>query len=228
MTTFRETARIIRRVATAAVVVVVGVLTVALVAIALLPNLGVRSMVVTSGSMEPTIRTGGVAFVADVDPDDIVIGDIITFVGGSHGRLTTHRVIDLRTIENQLYFRTQGDANDTPDVDLASAEAVVGRVRFDLPYAGRVLGHVQHPFVRYLLVGGASAWMVITNAVGLGRALRRRRSGCETPVATTTTAVLLVVVLLATGAALRGVSTTVATLTDVVDVADNAFTTGTW
>ena len=74
-----------------------------------------RTMVVTSGSMAPTIRPGDAVIIRG-DDDGYAVGDVVTF-SGARGRMTTHRVISVRKISGRTFLQTQGDANATPDVD---------------------------------------------------------------------------------------------------------------
>lgn len=203
-------------------------LTVGMGAIALLPQLDARAMIVTSGSMEPTINVGGLVIVEEVDPRAVTAGDVITFNGYSSENLTTHRVIDRKVVAGRLHFRTQGDANDTPDVDLAPGEGIVGRVRVDVPYAGRALAEVSRPELRYLALGGLSVWFVVANSLALREAVRARAVGSGDRGAARTGLCLAVAVVIVAAAAILHVDTTVAVLTDAEAVSDNAFATGTW
>lgn len=203
-------------------------LTVGMIAVALLPHVGARAMIVTSGSMEPAINVGGLVIVEETDPEQITVGDVITFNGYGGEGLTTHRVIDRSIVGGRLHFRTQGDANDTPDVDLAPAEGVVGRVRADLPHAGRVLAEFSRPELRYLALGGVSVWLLAANALALAAALRNRR-----PVTTDAGTIgigrcLVIAVVLVSAAVTLQTRTTAAILTDSTPITDNTFTTGTW
>lgn len=226
----RLSSRLIRGAVRIALALVVGGITMGLAAVALLPSFGARSMVVTSGSMEPTINTGGLVIVEEVDPERIEVGDVITFNGYSGEGMTTHRVLSRNVVAGRLHFQTQGDANDTPDVDLAPAEGVVGRSALDVPYAGRILSELQRPQVRVIAVGGPALWLFVRNAIALARS-----TGIRAPVlprgrrAMTTSGVVLIV-LLAVGLGIghfdmRG---SAAVLNDGVTITDNAFSTGTW
>src|SRR5690606_12129780 len=98
-------------------------------------------------------------------------------------------------IGGRRYFKTKGDANDTADADLASADALVGRVRFDLPHAGRWLIHLRHPSVRLGTLGCFSAWLIGKNGIALRRAVRNARADAtkRTPASGTTVPALVIV-----------------------------------
>lgn len=121
-----------------------GALTVSLLAATMVYALGGvaflmdgRTMVVTSGSMEPTIRPGDAVIIRG-DDGGYAVGDVVTFSGAS-GQMTTHRVISTKKINGRTFLQTQGDANATPDVDLVAVEAVAGRVAVVLPWMGYAL-----------------------------------------------------------------------------------------
>lgn len=94
-------------------VVLVVLLAVALVGVRLV---GLNTYVVLSGSMEPTYHTGSLLYVKSVDPQDLRVGDPITFML-NEDTVATHRIIEILPDEEDssvLRFRTQGDANDAP------------------------------------------------------------------------------------------------------------------
>lgn len=124
------------------------------VASSALPRLfGLQSMVVSSGSMEPTIRTGDTVLIRPVDPGTIRSGDVITFRTYATQRMVTHRVVDIKRIDGSTYFRTQGDANSSPDANLAPAGSVSGKVRLILPKAGYLVYFASTYWGRLFLIG---------------------------------------------------------------------------
>ena len=114
-------------------------------AVTLIPTmLGLRTMIVTSGSMEPTIKVGDAVLIRPAVPDDsIKVGDVITFNDGIAGGMNTHRVLMIKDIKGRTHFQTQGDNNPTPDVNLVPAEAVFGKVRMTLPKMGFILNFIS-------------------------------------------------------------------------------------
>lgn len=157
--------------------VVVGVLAVGVGSLAALPAIDSRLLVVTSGSMAPAIAAGDAVITVDTPPEEIGAGDVIAFHGYGHERLVTHRVISRHHVDGRLHFRTQGDANATPDANLAPAGGVAGRVALTLPQAGRPLLALTSPTARMLLL--------VLPAVGLAaleiRDLWARRSSAGRP-----------------------------------------------
>ena len=52
---------------------------------------GLRPLVVLSGSMEPTYHVGSMVYVKSVDPESIEVGDPITFLINEDLDMATHR-----------------------------------------------------------------------------------------------------------------------------------------
>lgn len=97
--------------------------------ILLLPRIGITVDVVMSGSMEPTLPTGGIVFT-DTRQRNPRTGDIITFLVGDEK--VSHRVVG----QKQQNYRTKGDANDYEDYTLVEPAQIVGKVIFAVPYIG--------------------------------------------------------------------------------------------
>ena len=104
---------------------------------------GYQMYIVLSGSMAPAFDTGSLAFVREVEPEQISGGDIITYrsQAGSDS-LTTHRVIQVQR-NGTISFITRGDANNFNDPNPVLAENLVGRVTGSVPYIGYLLNYVQ-------------------------------------------------------------------------------------
>jgi len=103
------------------------------VSVLLGPRFGWQIDKVLSGSMEPAVKVGGAVVSQKVDPSIVEAGDIITYTSPLTGRLTTHRVVEVKP---GLSFQTRGDANQSNDPYLVPARNVVGKVQFHIPYIG--------------------------------------------------------------------------------------------
>ena len=90
---------------------------------------------VLSGSMLPTYPIGSAIYVKDTSPEDIVVGDVITFsLGEAYDVVMTHRVVDIDT-QNGVFI-TKGDANTTNDADGVLFSNLVGKAVFCVPNLG--------------------------------------------------------------------------------------------
>lgn len=96
--------------------------------------LGLRPMLVTSGSMSPLIRTGDVVLVGDHDAADLAPGTVVTFHDASRdGRLVTHRI---DAVGDDGTYTTRGDANAAPDARPVRPADIVGVGRLLVPMIG--------------------------------------------------------------------------------------------
>jgi signal peptidase len=136
--------RTMRRLLDGALMVLVGV-AVALVLVAVLgPLLGHRPVVIRGGSMSPAIPLGSLVDVSEVQPGDLVVGDVVT-IKEPNGVLVTHRITRIQAATDGLFFEVRGDANDAPDPVAVPAAAVVGRVDFSVPGLGFLLYMLTTP-----------------------------------------------------------------------------------
>ncbi len=111
-----------------------------------------RPMVVTSGSMMPTINQGDALIVRPASSESIQVGDIITFQNFGNQNLTTHRVLSIQEVSGLPWYQTKGDNNNAADQDLTPYGAVFGKVRLVLPRAGYLLGFIGTPSGVLLLI----------------------------------------------------------------------------
>ena len=94
--------------------------------------------------MEPILKTGGIVFT-DTKKQIPEIGDIITYQAGENR--VTHRVIRK---EKQGYV-TKGDANNKEDPALVTADQIMGKVIFALPYLGYAAVFIKQKTVFVIL-----------------------------------------------------------------------------
>ncbi len=105
---------------------------------------GLKLLVVTSGSMEPSIDTG--SLVLSQTQSEYDVGQVVTY----HSQITssdliTHRIVDKHLSGGEAQFVLQGDANPTQDVQTIPASAIVGRVVFLLPWIGYLIAFLKTP-----------------------------------------------------------------------------------
>jgi signal peptidase len=101
---------------------------------------GVKTFIVQSGSMEPSIKTGSVIIIKPAT--EYKVGDIITF--GPYSKTkppTTHRIVE---IKGNIYS-TKGDANDMADTREISKRDILGKEFFTVPYVGYAVATAKKP-----------------------------------------------------------------------------------
>lgn len=114
------------------------------------PIFGWETHPVLSGSMEPALKAGGVILTKPVKLEEIEIGDIITFQTGE--QTISHRVVNVISISEKLWFQTKGDANEEPDLNLVSSEGEeIRKVVFHILYVGFAAQFTKNNFL--ILVG---------------------------------------------------------------------------
>jgi signal peptidase len=94
-------------------------------------------LIVLSGSMHPYMRVGDMVVTESVNPNDLVVGDVLTFrmPGEDDDVFVTHRIVSIEGSDT-LVFQTKGDANEEKDDFLIYSEDVIGKVTFVIPFAG--------------------------------------------------------------------------------------------
>ncbi|MEZ4104378.1 MAG: signal peptidase I [Candidatus Paceibacterota bacterium] len=139
-----------------------------------IPGVGnIEVKIVKSGSMEPTIMTGAVVAIHEIE--SYKVGDIITFADKNAKIPTTHRIIDTENINGKSYFITKGDANEDRDAKPVPAGDVIGKVVFDIPYVGFMLDFARQPLGFGLLVGIPAFLIVLDELIKIWLEVRRMR-----------------------------------------------------
>lgn len=131
---------------TTVVVAVVVIFAVLLVGVRLF-DIQVYSVI--SGSMEPEYPVGSLIYVKDVDPWEVEVGDVITYVL-PNDMPSTHRVV--RIDEENQHFYTKGDANDVEDGSPVHFKNLIGKPVFKIPFLGYIAYYIQHPPGMYIAI----------------------------------------------------------------------------
>jgi len=92
-----------------------------------------RATVIRSESMQPTFGRGDVIFLKDTDVEEVREGNVVAvnvpgYYQENYGYPPTivHRVVDVSTIDGEIYLETRGDANSQTDIFRSSRENLVG------------------------------------------------------------------------------------------------------
>ncbi len=95
----------------------------------------IKPGVVISGSMEPAIHVGSLAFINEKDKEPEV-GDAIAFQNGDN--IVTHRVVE----KVSDGYKTKGDSNENADPWTVDRANVVGKIIFSIPLLGYVFNFI--------------------------------------------------------------------------------------
>ena len=144
-----------------------------LLSVMIIPRVaGLYPYVIQSGSMEPTIHAGSVAFI-DQRADEVQIGDIVAFRHPEDQEIVVvHRVVEIY----EDSFLTQGDANEASDSEEIPLSCLVGRFRFSIPYLGFVVSEITLPRLEW---GIAVILGLNIAAELLHRATKRKKGGTK-------------------------------------------------
>lgn len=92
---------------------------------------GYKPLVVLTGSMEPTIKTGSVLYYKKVPESELKVGDPITFK--INGQYVSHRINSIKDGQ----YQTKGDANQSPDPVRITYSSIEGKdSNITIPYIG--------------------------------------------------------------------------------------------
>ena len=139
---------------------------------------GYRTFVIYGSSMEPTIKVGSLIAAKSVSPDDLEVGDIITFRSRGNETTVTHRITGIRQEDGHRFFLTKGDASNGADPLETHLEGEVNRLAYRLPYLGYVVHFAKSPLGIVLLVALPAIGLL---ALQLTNGRRPRQQAAEAP-----------------------------------------------
>lgn len=134
-----------------------------------------QPVLITSGSMGPTVSPGDIILIGEPPADELLSqGAVITFPDPDvPGGLVTHRIDLVR--EDGLY-RTRGDANGSPDAAPVHPDDVVGVGRLLVPLVGLPVMWLRTDMLSFgLFLGGSIAAVIVAGSAN--RAGHRRTGG---------------------------------------------------
>ena len=120
---------------------------------------GLSVYTIISGSMEPTYSVGDLIYVKSVPPEQIEVGDPVTFVLNENLVVATHRVVRVDRENQRLY--TKGDNNQIADINPVHYKNVIGKPLFSLPYLGYISAWVKTPSGTYTAIAVGAALLGI-------------------------------------------------------------------
>ena len=99
---------------------------------------------VLTQSMEPEIMAGEMILGKTTNPEDLEVGDVITYIGEAGSlkdKIITHKIVE---IDGDTII-TQGVANDIADPPISS-EQVLSRYVTKIPFAGVIFSAINSKF----------------------------------------------------------------------------------
>ncbi len=152
-----QTIRVLRRNPTARVVLLIIILFAATYGGVDVLRLALHSdsplMVVSSGSMIPTLNVGDIIIVRGVDPHVVTVRTIIIFHSPYEWDMPiVHRVIAVLNDGGQLSFETKGDNNQVQDGWKVPAANLIGVYVMKIPYLGLISLELRGPLGVTLII----------------------------------------------------------------------------
>jgi len=149
---------------------------------------GSTPLTVLTSSMEPTLPPGTLIIVRPVAPDDIRIGDVVTYqIHSGVPGVITHRVTAISSSSaGGRTFTFKGDNNSVADADQVLPVQIQGRLWYSVPWVGWVNNAVNgqsRSWIVPVIAGLLFAYTGYMFASGAVSALRKRRRARATAAA---------------------------------------------
>ena len=114
-----------------------------------------RLFTVISGSMEPKYKIGDVLVAVETEPEDVKVGDVISYLGnkGSFAdKVITHQVIKIeKGSDGKYYYHSKGLANAIED-PIVGQDQLYGVVKYKVKTLSLVYKVVGTPLGFFLFV----------------------------------------------------------------------------
>ncbi len=115
---------------------------------------GYRIFAVATGSMVPDYNVNDVLAIKEVDHDELQVGDDITYLGERqdvNGKIVTHRIIDIKTIDGKKTYITKGINNITEDPSIED-DQIYGKVMGKIPIVTEINHIIKNQYGFFFLI----------------------------------------------------------------------------
>ena len=112
--------------------------------------LGLKSFVIISASMEPTIMTGDAIFVKEVEKSEIKKRDIISF--HEDDDVITHRITNITKNNGVTEYTTKGDNNRNEDKQKVIYDNIEGVYQFKINGFGKIVEIIKNKITLVVLL----------------------------------------------------------------------------
>lgn len=111
--------------------------------------LGYQAFVITTNSMEPSIKHGDAVLTKKPKVKDLKEGDIITF--NRNNEAITHRILRIDKEEDNYYYVTKGDNNNVEDKQKVEFDDIEGKKVVTFPKLGYVIEAAENQLIILIL-----------------------------------------------------------------------------
>lgn len=141
------------------------------------PQFGNQALIVRSGSMTPTIDIGSIVVARPIENGTYSKGDIIAFRSEKDSKtLITHRVVEVESGPDGVFYITKGDANEEKDNWSVERKNVLGKVAFTIPFAGKVLTFAKSELGFLIFIVIPALLVILLEAWSIVKELRKRKT----------------------------------------------------
>ena len=115
---------------------------------------GYRIFAVATGSMVPDYNVNDVLAIKEVDHDELQVGDDITYLGERqdvNGKIVTHRIIAIKTIDGKKTYITKGINNITEDPSIED-DQIYGKVMGKIPIVTEINHIIKNQYGFFFLI----------------------------------------------------------------------------
>lgn len=103
--------------------------------------------VIQTGSMEPVIAPGDVVIVKEINPEDIVVGDIMAFRvdinSDGEDDVVVHYIAEINAFNGELVFKTKPHVSDLQDGWTIEEKDIIGVYNYQINGIGNALSFAQ-------------------------------------------------------------------------------------
>ena len=136
------------------------------------PNfLGIKTYVIISGSMEPSLQIGDIVIVKKVAQNELKQGDIISYRQGQS--VITHRIAEVIDKEGEVEYKTKGDNNNAEDSGTVSYEMIEGKVVKHILQVGKIAIILQKKGTIIFIILILYIYILYSSSIKKKRALRK-------------------------------------------------------
>ena len=136
------------------------------------PNfLGIKTYVIISGSMEPSLQIGDIVIVKKVAQNELKQGDIISYRQGQS--VITHRIAEVIDKGGEVEYKTKGDNNNAEDSGIISYEMIEGKVVKHISQIGKIAIILQKKGTIIFIILILYIYILYSSSIKKKRALRK-------------------------------------------------------
>ncbi len=107
-----------------------------------------KAYIISTESMQPTLKKGDVIVIKKVDKKDLKIDDIITFK--VKGEVITHRIVEIDEVNGT--YKTKGDNNNIIDDVNLLFEDIEGKEIIKIPHLGNIVSGLKNGIIIILTI----------------------------------------------------------------------------